>query len=277
MYNSFLFNTTLYWSLSTTSWWGWWWDVSFKVIAFNNYDFSDIIISNIPDDYEWIRLDVQSYELSSHGQGLWNRLIKNKTIQIEGRIVAENAVSLEAKINRIKSKLLQWESLLYVKRAEWILQTKAIVTGISIPRETRTVNTISISVTFTILDPFMYSLEKHELAYYWISWNFYTSIFYETWSHEANPVIFIMFWNWTNANNLQVTIWQKKVQINWTQTSWDIISLDWEKVDVAKNWSYWIDWVWEFGELNFWENPIEIKCTWTANYSVFIQYRDTYV
>ena len=277
MYNSFLFNTTLYWSLWTSSWWGWWWDVSFKVIAFNNYDFSDIIISNIPDDYEWIRLDVQSYELSSHGQGLWNRLIKNKTIQIDGRIVAENAVSLEAKINKIKSKLLQWESLLYVKRAEWILQTKAIVTGISIPRETRTVNTISISVTFTILDPFMYSLEKHELAYYWISWNFYTSIFYETWSHEANPVIFIMFWNWTNANNLQVTIWQKKVQINWTQTSWDIISLDWEKVDVAKNWSYWIDWVWEFGELNFWENPIEIKCTWTANYSVFIQYRDTYV
>jgi hypothetical protein len=123
----------------------------------------------------------------------------------------------------------------------------------------------------------MYSLEKHELAYYWISWNFYTSIFYETGSHQANPVIFIMFWNWTNANNLQVTIWQKKVQINWTQTSWDIISLDWEKVDVAKNWSYWIDWVWEFWELEFWENSIEIKCTWTANYSVFIQYRDTYV
>ena len=277
MYNSFLFNTTLYGSLSTTASGGWWWDVSFKIIAFNNYDFSDIIISNIPDDYEWIKLDIQNYELSSHGQGLWNWLIKNKSIKIEGRIVAENAVSLEAKINRIKSKLLQWESLLYVKRAEWILQTKAIVTGISIPRETRTVNTISISVTFTILDPFMYSLEKHELAYYWISWNFYTSIFYETWSHEANPVIFIMFWNWTNANNLQVTIWQKKVQINWTQTSWDIISLDWEKVDVAKNWSYWIDWVWEFWELEFWENPIEIKCTWTANYSVFIQYRDTYV
>ena len=277
MYNSFLFNTTLYGSLSTTSSGGWWWDVSFKIIAFNNYDFSDIIISNIPDDYEWIKLDIQNYELSSHGQGLWNRLIKNKTIQIEGRIVAENAVSLEAKINKIKSKLLQWESLLYVKRESWILQTKAVVTNISIPRENRTINTVSISVTFTILDPFMYSLEKHELAYYWISWNFYTSIFYETWSHEANPVIFIMFWNWTNANNLQVTIWQKKVQINWTQTSWDIISLDWEKVDVAKNWSYWIDWVWEFGELNFWENPIEIKCTWTANYSVFIQYRDTYV
>ena len=277
MYNSFLFNTTLYGSLSTTSSGGWWWDVSFKIIAFNNYDFSDIIISNIPDDYEWIKLDIQNYELSSHGQGLWNRLIKNKTIQIEGRIVAENAVSLEAKINKIKSKLLQWESLLYVKRESWILQTKAVVTNISIPRENRTINTVSISVTFWILDPFMYSLEKHELAYYWISWNFYTSIFYETWSHEANPVIFIMFWNWTNANNLQVTIWQKKVQINWTQTSWDIISLDWEKVDVAKNWSYWIDWVWEFWELEFWENPIEIKCTWTANYSVFIQYRDTYV
>lgn len=277
MYNSFLFNTTLYWSLWTSSWWGWWWDVSFKVIAFNNYDFSDIIISNIPDDYEWIRLDVQSYELSSHGQGLWNRLIKNKTIQIEGRIVAENTVSLEAKINKIKSKLLQWESLLYVKRETWILQTKAVVTNISIPRENRTVNAISISITFSILDPFMYSLEKHELAYYWISWNFYTSIFYETGSHQANPVIFVMFGNWTNANNIQVTIWNKTVRVNESIISWDILSLDWEKVDVAKNWSFWIDWVWEFWNLDFGENPIEIRCNWTANYSVFIQYRDTYV
>ena len=276
MYNSFLFNTTLYWSLANLSWGGWE-DVSFKIIAFNNYDFSDIIISNIPDDYEWIRLDVQSYELSSHGQGLWNRLIKNKTIQIEGRIMAENPVSLENKINKIKSKLLQWESLLYVKRADWILQTKAVVSGISIPRENRTVNTISISITFSILDPFMYSLEKHELAYYWISWNFYTSIFYETGSHEANPVIFVMFGNWTNANDVQITIWEKIVKINWNMIAWDILSLDWEKVDVAKNGSFWIDRVWEFWELEFGENPIEIKCTWTANYSVFIQYRDTYV
>ena len=253
MYNSFLFNTTLYWSLSTTTSWGWWWDVSFKVIAFNNYDFSDIIISNIPDDYEWIKLDIQSYELSSHGQGLWNRLIKNK------------------------SKLLQWESLLYVKRESWILQTKAVVTDISIPRENRTVNAISISITFSILDPFMYSLEKHELAYYWISWNFYTSIFYETGSHQANPVIFVMFGNWTNANNIQITIWNKTVRVNESIISWDILSLDWEKVDVAKNWSFWIDWVWEFWNLDFGENPIEIRCSWTANYSVFIQYRDTYV
>ena len=277
MYNSFLFNTTLYGSLSTTASGGWWWDVSFKIIAFNNYDFSDIIISNIPDDYEWIKLDIQNYELSSHGQGLWNWLIKNKSIKIEGLIVAENAVSLEAKINRIKSKLLQWESLLYVKRESWILQTKAVVTNISIPRENRTINTVSISVTFWILDPFMYSLEKHELAYYWISWNFYTSIFYETGSHEANPVIFVMFGNWTNAHDVQITIWEKIVKINWNMIAWDILSLDWEKVDVAKNGSFGIDRVWEFWELEFWENPIEIKCTWTANYSVFIQYRDTYV
>ena len=277
MYNSFLFNTTLYGSLSTTASGGWWWDVSFKIIAFNNYDFSDIIISNIPDDYEWIKLDIQNYELSSHGQGLWNWLIKNKSLKIDGRIVAENAVSLEAKINRIKSKLLQWESLLYVKRESWILQTKAVVTDISIPRENRTINTVSISVTFWILDPFMYSLEKHELAYYWISCNFYTSLFYETGSHQANPVIFVMFWSWSNTTNTQITIWNKTVRINEPIIAWDILSLDWEKVDIAKNWSYWIDWVWEFWDLIFWENPISITPNWTANYSVFIQYRDTYV
>ena len=276
MYNSFLFNTTLYWSLANLSWGGWG-DVSFKIIAFNNYDFSDIIISNIPDDYEWISLNIQPYELSSHGQGLWNRLIKNKSLKIEGRIVAENQVLLESKINKIKSKLLQGESLLYMKTTYGILQTKAVVSQISLPRESWTINTIPISVTFSILDPFMYSLEKNELAYYGISWNFYTSIFYETGSQPAKPVLFIMFGNWSNASNTQITIWNKTVRINETVTAWDILSLDWEKVDVAKNWSYWIDWVWEFWDLTFWENPISITSSWTANYSVFIQYRDTYV
>jgi hypothetical protein len=47
----------------------------------------------------------------------------------------------------------------------------------------------------------MYSLEKNELAYYWISWNFYTSIFYETGSQPAKPVLFIMFGNIFNLNN----------------------------------------------------------------------------
>ena len=276
MYNSFLFNTTLYWSLANLSWGGWG-DVSFKIIAFNNYDFSDIIISNIPDDYEWISLNIQPYELSSHGQGLWNRLIKNKSLTINGRIVAENIGSLEGKINKIKSKLLQWESLLYVRRSDWILQTRAVVSQISIPREYWTVNAVQISITFSILDPFMYSQEMHELAYYWISWNFYTSIYYETGSHTAKPLIFIMFWNWTNVSKVDVTIGDKLVRVNENCSSWDIISLDWEKIDVAKNWSYWIDRVWEFWEIDFWENPIEIKVTWTANYSVFIQYRDTYV
>ena len=276
MYNSFLYNTTLYWNLSNQAWWGGW-DVSIKVIAFNNYDFSDIIISNIPDDYEWISLDIKTYELTADGQGLWNRLIKNKSLQINGRIVAENIGSLEAKINRIKSKLLQWESLLYVRRASWILQTKAVVSSISLPRENWTVNAIQISITFSILDPFMYSQEMHELAYYWINGNFYTSIYYETWSHSAKPLVFVMFWNWTNTSRVDVTIWDKLVRINENCSSWDIVSIDWEKIDVAKNWSYGIDRVWEFGELNFWENPIEIKITGSANYSVFIQYRDTYV
>jgi hypothetical protein len=53
-----------------------------------------------------------------------------------------------------------------MKTTYGILQTKAVVSGISIPRENRTINTVSISITFSILDPFMYSLEKHELAYY---------------------------------------------------------------------------------------------------------------
>jgi len=276
MYNSFLFNTTLYWSLSNSQWWGWG-GLVFDVIAFNNYNFSDIIISNIPNDYEWIKFDIQSYELSWNGEGLWNRLIKNKSLTIKGRIVAETQEQLEEKITKIKANLLQWQSVLYLKRKSLILQTKAVVSQISIPRESWTINSVQIDITFSILDPFMYSVEKHELAYYWINWNFYTSIFYETGSYSAKPVIFIMFGNWINISRVDITIWEKLVRINEGFWTWDIISLDWEKLDVAKNWSYGIDRVWEFWELGFWENPVSIEIIWTANYSVFIQYRDTYV
>jgi len=275
MYNSFSYNENLYNKLNKTSsnqsesW--------RDIIAFNWYNFSDIIISNIPDDYAWNSLSIETYQLSTHGQGLWNRLIKNKSLSINGRIIAENQLQLEEKIKRIKTNLLQWQSVLYLKRASEILQTNAVVTSFSIPRENWTINAIEIRIVFSILDPFFYSVQKHELAYYWITTDFYTSIFYETWSHSAKAWIFIMFWTNTSCNEINIHIWEKTVKVKETFTAWDILYLDWEKIDIAKNWRYWIDWIGEIWELNFWENSIIINCNWIANYSVFIQYRDTYV
>ena len=277
MFNSFLYNTNLYCRPPKVgSWGGWWWGW-IDVIWFNWYNFSDIIISNIPDDYAWNSLNIETYQLSTHGQWLWNWLIKNKTLSINGRIVAENQVQLEEKIKRIKTNLLQWQSVLYLKRASEILQTTAVVSSISIPRESWTINAIEIKIVFTILDPFFYSVQKHELAYYWIASDFYTSLFYETWSHSAKVWIFVMFWRWSDCSSVSLLIGNKTVRVNESFTAWDILFLDWEKVDVAKNWRYWIDWVWEIWELEFWENPIVINTNWVANYSVFIQYRDTYV
>ena len=277
MYNTFLYNTTLYWTLSRNKGWGGWWWGWVDIIGFNWYNFSDIIISNIPDDYAWHSISVETYQLSTHGQGLWNWLIKNKTLSINGRIVAENQVQLEDKIKKIKTNLLQWQSVLYLKRASEILQTTAVVSRISIPRETWTVNAIEIEIIFTILDPFFYSVQRHELAYYWISSDFYTSLFYETWSHSAKVWVFVMFGSWTNVSKVSLLIWDKTVKVNESFVAWDILYLDWENVDVAKNGRYGIDRYWEVWELTFWENPIIINATWVANYSVFIQYRDTYV
>ena len=276
MYNSFLYNTNLYCKPpKTSSWGGWWWGI--ELIWFNWYNFSDIIISNIPNDYDWNSLSVETYQLSTHGQGLWNWLIKNKSLTIKGRIIAENQLQLEEKITRIKTSLLQWQSVLYLKRGIWILQTTAVVSGIAIPRETWTVNAIEIEINFTILDPFFYSVERHELAYYWINSDFYTSLFYETWSHSAKVGIFVMFWNWSNVTDTSILIWNKSIHVNENFRVWDILYLDWENTDVAKNWRYGIDRYWEIWELTFWENPIIINTTWVAKYSVFIQYRDTYV
>ena len=86
-----------------------------------------------------------------------------------------------------------------------------------------------------------------------------------------------MFWRWSNCSSVSLLIGNKTVRVNESFVAWDILFLDWEKIDVAKNWRYGIDRVWEIWELEFWENPIIVNITGVANYSVFIQYRDTYV
>lgn len=277
MYNNFLYNQNLYSRpFKSVSWWGgeWGW---IDIIWFNWYNFSDIIISNIPDDYAWNSINLETYQLSTHGEWYWNWIIKNKTLTIKWWIVWENKSELERKIKKIKTNILCWESNLFLKRSDWILQTKAVVTNFSLPKESWTINSIAISVTFTVLDPFFYSLEKHELAFYWINSDFYTSLFYETGSHSAKVWLFVMFGSWTSVTSVDIMIWEKLIRVNESFIAWDILFLDWENIDVAKNWTYGIDWIWEIGELSFWENSIIVTANWNANYSVFIQYRDTYV
>lgn len=52
-------------------------------IGFGSYDFSDILISNIPDSYDGNDFDLQTYQLATHGQGLSNWLIKAKKLTIK--------------------------------------------------------------------------------------------------------------------------------------------------------------------------------------------------
>ena len=276
MFNNLLYNTSTYCipiNLKKYNWSQW----DFNLISFNGYDFSDIIISNIPDDYAWINFELKTYELSDHGQWIWNRFIKNKSITIKGKIIAENQESLEEKITKIKSKILQWKSVLYLKRKSKIIKSIAIVTSFSLFKETWTINSIPIEIVFSILDPFFYSLQKNELAYYWNTWNFYTSIYYESWTHPAKPLIFVMFWNTSTCNEISIKIGEKEVMIHEEFSSWDILLLDWENIDIAKNWEYWINWEGEIGKFNIWENNIEIKFNTEVRTSLFIQYSDTYV
>lgn len=247
------------------------------LIQFNDYSFSDITISNIPDSYDWNTFDLSTYQLSTHGQWLSNRLIKDKTLTIKWRIIAENQWDLEEKIKRIKANILQWEGKLYLKRSNWILQTKAIVSNLSIPRENRTINWIEITITFKILDPFFYSTNINELAFYDVNWIFNTSLRYTNGSHEAKPSVFIAFKQAEDVNQIVLNINGKILQINERIKEWDSISINSEKLDIAKNWKYWIDYIWEFGEIKAWENTIWIEINGTFNSEIFIKYRDTYV
>ena len=248
-----------------------------ELIWFNTYTFSDIIISNIPDTYDKNTIDIQTYEHSSHGLGLSNWLIRDKTITINWRILAENENELEKKIKRIKANLLTWNWTLYLKKSDWILQTKASVTKLEIPRESWTINSVNITIIFKILDPFFYSTKMNEIWYFNINKNLTTTLLYNEWTHNAKPSVFISFKEAQYVTSILLSINWKKLLINQRIKAWDSISINAEKLDVAKNGKYWIDWIWEFWELQTWENEINIEIDWEFNTEIFLKRRNTYI
>lgn len=248
-----------------------------ELIWFNTYTFSDIIISNIPDTYDKNTIDIQTYEHSSHGLGLSNWLIRDKTITINWRILAENENELEKKIKRIKANLLTGNWTLYLKKSDWILQTKASVTKLEIPRESWTINSVNITIIFKILDPFFYSTKMNEIWYFNINKNLTTTLLYNEWTHNAKPSVFISFKEAQYVTSILLSINWKKLLINQRIKAWDSISINAEKLDVAKNGKYWIDWIWEFWELQTWENEINIEIDWEFNTEIFLKRRNTYI
>ena len=246
-------------------------------IKFNDYNFSDIIISNIPDDFDWSSIDVQTYDLTTHGQGLANWLIKDKTLTINGRIIAKDEEDLERKINRVKANLMQNEWTLYIERKIWILKTKASISWISIPRNSRTINTVEITIVFKILDPFLYSEELSEIAIYGVDKRLYKTVQYSEGSQATKPSISISFNSASSVDKILIQINKKFIQINHSINPGDIIDINASKLDVWINWKYWVDWIGEFGELEFWNNEVVIDIDWKFSADIYIKYYNTYV
>ena len=270
LYSHFLYGNVASSSLSKSQF-------DIELIGFNSYDFSDIIISNIPDSYDKNSFDIQTYERSTHWQGLSNWLIRDKTITIHWWIVAEDKEELENKIGRIKANLLIGEWNLYLKKAFWILQTKAVVSKLVLPRESWSINSIQISIIFKILDPFFYSLKMNEVWYFDVNDNLAATLSYYRWTYNAKPSVFISFKEAEFVSNVSVKINNKRLAINEKIVSWDSLSVLSEKLDVAKNGKYWVDWLWEFWELEIWENDISIEIDWEFLAEIFVKWRDTYV
>lgn len=253
------------------------WSIIIDQIGFGDYDFSDILISNIPDSYDGNEFDLQAYELTTHGQGLSNWLIKSKKLTIRWWIQAENQQELEQKINRIKANLLNGEKTLIIKRKIWLLKTKAVVSGLSIPRNSWTINTVGIEITFKISDPFMYSVHTNELWFLWINALFNTTIEYLSGSQSAKPSVYIAFKSAENVSKVELTIGWKVLQINQELHTWDILTINGEKLDVALNGRYGIDRIGEFGDLAIGLSSVQVEMSWKYEVEIFIQYSDTYV
>lgn len=248
-----------------------------ETMEFGGYDFSDIIISNIPDSYAGNDFAIQYYHTATHGQGLNSWHIKGKKFTMQWRIRAESASSLEKTIDRIKAYLLKGKQTLSIVREYGVIQTQALVSSLSIPREQRTVNAVPINIGFDIFSPFWYGIEKTEKGFSGITSVFNELIPYYNGSYPTTPIIYITFNEASWVDTIHYELNNKIVSITTPISAGTVICIDGEKINVTKDGTHTIDWHGEFGELPIGERPIKITMNWSFSAEIFIVYKNCYV
>lgn len=246
-------------------------------LKFGTYAFDDVIISNIPNDYDDIALDVNYYKIAGNGKGLSSWNIKDKTLTIQWRIIAKDQSDLEKKIDRLKSQLLKGMKILQIKRTYGFIQTQAVVSQLKLPRSSRTIDAIPVHIVFDIFDPFRVGLKATQHTYTDISWPLQTTLVYKDGTHPSQPIIYLHFSQAENVQKIRYKLRQKMVTVYTSVQAWDLICIDGERLNISKNGVRGIQWDWEFADLPLGEHPLEIMIDGNYTAEIFIVYKNYYV
>ena len=248
--------------------------------GYNGFDFQtqQFRLTNVPNiDNPNIQLDRFDRALN-HGWGFNGSYFKEKTITIEGTVMGINESDLEDQIDALKNKILQHGKILtYRKRNGIVLSAIAYCSNLNIPRLPYHITFCPVTITFTILDPFLYDISLNEETRALNTATATGTVTISAWNVDVQPRIILNFVTASGTNSISYTMNGQTITINKTISAWDIVIIDCWFKDVTINSVWWQDYIGEFPSIPVGQNNYSVSINGTYSASLTHQRYNTYV
>lgn len=250
-------------------------------LQYNEYNFPNdnfrlVSLSGL-ESVENIRLN--SFDIANgNGEGFSSYYFKKKQITVEGVMKADTVEELEAAIVTFKASILRAnKNLKYNMEDGTTLITTASCTGLKVDREYYHLTFVPVTITFIVLDPFLYAQSSEETQFLSKSASFSSILDYTTWSVEAEPLIYIYFGTGlVGVTTVALTIGDTTLTVTETIADNDVLLIDCKGKDVKINDVWGNDYSGTFPNLEIGGNTfaLTINGTWTAD--IYVLWQNTY-
>lgn len=245
-------------------------------ISYNWYDF--LRVGEIQNRFDRWTLDLSSYDtIKAHWMWFDQAFIKSKIVIVRWVLSATTSSLLEEEIDSLIRACQKPNQLLKIKRKNWdIVQAYATVTNVIIPEKSYNITFIPYEVEITILEPFLFKWPLSETSWLSQAWTLSETIAFADWNEVGLPFVLIEFKWWTSATQVTVQIWTKAITVNASFTNWDTLLVNSKNKEVMKwVWNN-VSFAWEFPELEFWNNSLDISVVGTYLADIYLLYYPSY-
>lgn len=231
------------------------------------------VVSCNSDDFGAIDFETFKYAM----QDWWwvlGRYFRTHTINIWISITEETHEKLLALMDEIKYQCSAIEAPLRIKSWDVVREWTATCTAIKFNRVASTVDWLwNVQLTFQATKPHSHSIKPLSIDVPWQSGNYSTSIWYLGRATSYFTLNLAIESSWTRTIKYIIN-WYTISLASRSYSAGDIIKFDWPTKKVTVNDNE-VEYTGSFRPLNYWDNPIEIQCSWT--YTMTLSYYENYL
>lgn len=251
-----------------------------STLSFNWYDLDQgaFRLKNIIWIDDSVDIDFNTYSrANADGQWIDSIYYRQKTITIEGVLVASSPWDLDQEITSLKSSMSKRnKKFIYIRRNWDIVETTANCVKVSVLREFFHIDFVPVTMEIVTVDPFFYGQERHESSWTGLTSDLSTTVLYSWGEVYTRPYIQININSATSVTQIEITLWGNTITIDSTFSSSDVIAIDCKEKKVTLNSTQSINYTGIFPKLERWETQLDLNITGTHNTDLYVLRNDTY-